>query len=88
MFQLEPGLQNQLCQVQQRSPVQIRAHGWHQQTTTCPQAQQVLPQVLRPQVLQPQRLLQQRRQQPQHVVGDSEDGVEDSSDGEMENVYR
>jgi len=87
MFQLEPGLQNQLCQVQQRSRVQIRAHGWHQQTTTCPQAQQ-RPRVLRQLVLQPQRLLQQRRRQLLHVVGDSEDGVEDFSDGEMENVYR
>jgi len=76
MFQLEPGLQNQLCQVQQRSRVQIRAHGWHQQTTTCPQAQQ------RQRVLQPPVL------QLLHVVGDSEDGAEDSSDGEMENVYR
>jgi len=87
MFQLEPGLRNQLCQVQQRSRVQIRAHGWHQQTTTCPPAQQ-RPRVLRPPVLQLQRLLQQQRQQLLHVVGDSEDGVEDSSDGEMENVYR
>ena len=86
-------MSNQLSQVQQRSRVQIQAHGWHQLVTTVPQVLPQLQVLQQPRVLQHQllrqlvQLLQQRRQQ-QHVVGDLEDGAEDSSGGEMEDVYR